>query len=477
MIYNKITLNFKAKDHKYEEQYRYDSYVENIKIIRLAILIGIFIYSLFSFIDIYLTESTLKFNLILRFLFIFPLGLVIYGVSFIKSFRKRHQLLLSVALFLGGFVILLMINNSSGENPYRFVGLILLIIFGNSFFRLRFIWIALVSIALIICFQIVLQIGMHLPEKEFVTINVYLIIGAVLSLVSSYTLEYISRKNFYLNKRLVVEINKETIENLDLEDIIVQRTNKLIEFNQELSKEIKQRKEAQNELQNYQKYLENIVSERTLELRNSLEEKDRLLSEIHHRVKNNMQMISSILQLQLNYSGEQDARALFQTSLNRIKAIAMIHEKLYRNNDKFGEIEIGTYLENLVNELVSVYRSNKFIEVKFDKVAIELEIDSAITLGLLVNEIVINSLKYAFDEREQGEISVLIKKINRTKIYMEIRDNGVGYSLDKEIVHDSLGKSLIRGFIAELFGTYEVFDENGLCYKIMIEPKRKSKHN
>ena len=219
------------------------------------------------------------------------------------------------------------------------------------------------------------------------------------------------------------------------------------------------------------------MSERTLELRNSLEEKDRLLSEIHHRVKNNMQMISSILQLQLNYSGEQDARALFQTSLNRIKAIAMIHEKLYRNNDKFGEIEIGTYLENLVNELVSVYRGNKFIKVKFDKVVIKLEIDSAITLGLLVNEIVINSLKYAFEESEQGEISVLIKKVNTTKIYMEIRDNGVGYSPDKKAVSDSLGQNLIRGFIAELFGTYEALDENGLCYKIMIEPKRKSKHN
>ena len=128
----------------------------------------------------------------------------------------------------------------------------------------------------------------------------------------------------------------------------------------------------------------------------SLQEKELLLREIHHRVKNNLQVISSLLSLQSRYRKDEQAIEMAQESQNRIKVMALIHEKLYRSKD-FANVEFNDYIKNLVNDLFASYKvSTSRISLKMDIENISLGIDTAIPTGLIVNELVTNCLKYAF---------------------------------------------------------------------------------
>jgi len=213
-----------------------------------------------------------------------------------------------------------------------------------------------------------------------------------------------------------------------------------------------------------------------LQIRNSLREKERLLSEIHHRVKNNMQMVSTLLELQSSCIAPENAQEAFLSSVDRINSMAMIHEKLYESRN-FGEIELDSYINDLAYELITTYQGSKDIEVKFSLEPIMIEIDSAITLGLLLNELITNTLKHAFVNRETGIINISLKKLE-IENYLEliIRDNGVGIAIEKIAPSDnSLGMQLIQGFITELKGKLNIYNENGCVFQITFCPEKKSR--
>jgi PAS domain S-box-containing protein len=202
-------------------------------------------------------------------------------------------------------------------------------------------------------------------------------------------------------------------------------------------------------------------------LRASLKEKEVLLKEIHHRVKNNLQVISSLLKLQSGYIKDKEALALFTDSYNRVRSMALIHEKLYQSQN-LAQIDAADYIPNLVSGLFRSYSvSSQAINLKIEVDNIWLDADTAIPCGLMMNELVSNSLKYAFPSGRTGEILVKFFVTGSGQCCMIVRDDGVGIPADFKLEEaESLGLQLVWNLTGQLGGDIELSSEGGTSFKI-----------
>tara|TARA_Y100001933_G_scaffold247486_1_gene280343 strand:+ start:12468 stop:15410 length:2943 start_codon:yes stop_codon:yes gene_type:complete len=218
--------------------------------------------------------------------------------------------------------------------------------------------------------------------------------------------------------------------------------------------------------------LEEIVKERTKLIIQQRDEKVILLKEIHHRVKNNLQIINSLLSIQSAYTKDENALKLFDEAKNRIRAMALIHEKMYGTKD-LSNINFNDYVRTLIKDLIDTYAINKKINLKINLPNIKFGIDTSIPLGLLLNEIISNSLKYAFDENiENPEIIVELFYDSKNDEYLlKVGDNGVG--MPREIFEKndlpSLGMELIKIFVQQLDGKINMTNDNGTMYYIRFK--------
>ena len=194
-----------------------------------------------------------------------------------------------------------------------------------------------------------------------------------------------------------------------------------------------------------------LIAEQKYIIENSLVEKDSLLKEIHHRVKNNLQMVSSLLSLQTKNTKSKAAIEALEEGKSRVKAMALIHQKLYQNDD-LSVIEMQGYIESLVNSVQSVFKKGGHnININIDAEGVELDIDRAIPFGLILNELVSNSFKYAFpEEHENAKIYIHLMK-NGQEGFFEYSDNGVGLPEDsEERANSSMGIRLINRLVNQL---------------------------
>lgn len=204
-------------------------------------------------------------------------------------------------------------------------------------------------------------------------------------------------------------------------------------------------------------YLKSIKNQRLIAeqkhiIENSLVEKDSLLKEIHHRVKNNLQMVSSLLSLQTKNTRSKAAIEALEEGKSRVKAMALIHQKLYQNDD-LSVIEMQGYIESLINSVQSVYKKGGHnINITIDAEGVELDIDRAIPFGLILNELVSNSFKYAFPHNEDdGKIYIHLRKIAGKEGFFEYTDNGVGLPKDtEERANSSMGIRLMNRLANQL---------------------------
>jgi len=216
-----------------------------------------------------------------------------------------------------------------------------------------------------------------------------------------------------------------------------------------------------------------VVSERDESLRtvqSQLREKEVLLSEIHHRVKNNLQIISSLLNMQLNSSGAtHPARALLLESRNRIRSMAMIHERLYESNT-FSEINLGPYLKDLVEAIYRSYAINrKPIQLLINCEDAFVQIDKAVPVALIANEIVSNSIKHAFDQSDEGQIKVKLNKKNGD-IILTLGDNGCGLPAGIKLEEtESLGLKLIALLTKQLDASVKIDRSAGTEFEITFQ--------
>ncbi|MDF4204089.1 histidine kinase dimerization/phosphoacceptor domain -containing protein [Maribacter sp. SA7] len=195
-----------------------------------------------------------------------------------------------------------------------------------------------------------------------------------------------------------------------------------------------------------------LIAEQKFIIENSLVEKDSLLKEIHHRVKNNLQMVSSLLSLQTKNTRSKAAIAALEEGKSRVKAMALIHQKLYQNDD-LSVIEMQGYIESLINSIQSVYKKGGHnINITIDAEGVELDIDRAIPFGLILNELVSNSFKYAFpNDDSDGKIYIHLRKIAGQEGFFEYTDNGVGLPEDSdERASSSMGIRLMSRLANQL---------------------------
>lgn len=206
-------------------------------------------------------------------------------------------------------------------------------------------------------------------------------------------------------------------------------------------------------------------------IRDSLKEKEVLLQEVHHRVKNNLQVISSILNLQSSYVSDQGTLDILQESQQRIKSMSFIHETLYRTTD-FSSINFSEYIKSLSYNLIQSYRlTNCEIDFIPSIDVVEMSIDQAIPCGLIVNELVSNALKYAYKDRNIGKLWIDLHEQDN-KITLQITDDGVGlpksFKFEK---NDSLGVQLVYSLTEQLDGTIEVISNQGTSFLITFEKR------
>ena len=201
------------------------------------------------------------------------------------------------------------------------------------------------------------------------------------------------------------------------------------------------------------------------ELKISLREKDVLLKEIHHRVKNNLQIINSLLNLQASDLKDPLLVEILRASQNRIRSMALVHERLYSSGNLAG-IDFGEYLSLVAGQLLRTYeRPGVQCEVISDQVT--LSVNSAIPCGLIANELITNALKHAFPSREEGQIEVSFRKHEDDLVELVVRDDGIGLPPSLNVhTAESMGLTLVTSLTQQLHGTLAVESSNGSCFHV-----------
>lgn len=185
-------------------------------------------------------------------------------------------------------------------------------------------------------------------------------------------------------------------------------------------------------------------------LKKQNDEKEYLLKEIHHRVKNNLEIVSSLLSLQSEQLGDSKVADAMQKSQHRVHSMSMIHQKLYQGKS-FSSIEMKEYFSNLGNYIVDIYGESDRIKVMCEMKELHLDVDMAIPIGLIVNELLTNSLKYAFPENRKGLIKIsLIETGNQ--LHLDVSDNGIGRNYEEEVQGTGFGTQLIDLLTRQLEG-------------------------
>ena len=199
------------------------------------------------------------------------------------------------------------------------------------------------------------------------------------------------------------------------------------------------------------------------ELENTLDEKDVLLKEVHHRVKNNLQIILSLLKLDSRFN-EKNPQGIIDATINRINSMALIHEKIYGSTD-LAHVNIKEYIEEETQYLIDMYNKEN-IELKFNLENIEVDMEKAIPIGLIINELVHNTIKYAFPNNEKGILNISLET-NENYVNLIVKDNGIGISNEIDIYNSTtLGFIVINNLVSQIDGKFTKLNIPGSAFKI-----------
>lgn len=217
---------------------------------------------------------------------------------------------------------------------------------------------------------------------------------------------------------------------------------------EELEREVEQRKNAE------------------ARLRSSLEEKQTLLREIHHRVKNNLQVISSLLDLQSQLATDPATAGIFRESQNRVRSMALVHERLYQS-ETLANIDFADYLRNLVAQLRNTFQGDdRRIRFELDLAPVRLSIDAAVPAGLAVNELITNSLKYAFPEQRSGVVTVRLAAADG-QVVLTVQDDGIGLPAAVTLsAAKTLGLRLVAALVDQMHGTARLERHGGTTVQL-----------
>jgi two-component sensor histidine kinase len=198
-------------------------------------------------------------------------------------------------------------------------------------------------------------------------------------------------------------------------------------------------------------------------LRKQNKEKEFLLKEIHHRVKNNLEVVSSLLALQTAQVKDPNVVSAMKESQNRVYSMSIIHQRLYQN-DHLSTIGMKDYFFNLGTHILDSFGEEERIKINYKMAELHLDVDTAVPMGLIVNELLTNSLKYAFPNKQPGEITIDLHKKSANEIKLLVKDNGIGQTEGEPIKGTGFGKKLIELLTRQLDGSMEVVYTSGTQY-------------
>jgi two-component sensor histidine kinase len=211
------------------------------------------------------------------------------------------------------------------------------------------------------------------------------------------------------------------------------------------------------------------INQTNLQLQQLLDDKELLMREIHHRVKNNLQIVMSLLNTQSSFLESGTALTAIRQSQQRIHSISLIHQKLYQSNS-FTRIEMSGYIHELIDYLKDSFNVDQRISFVTQLDVVYLDVTQAVPLGLLLNEAISNALKYAFPNDRTGDITVTLQRKVSDQYTLSISDNGIGWppGFDPQDVK-SLGMSLMKGLSKQLNGNLEISNGTGLRIRLIFK--------
>lgn len=214
------------------------------------------------------------------------------------------------------------------------------------------------------------------------------------------------------------------------------------------------------------------INRKNIVLQHLVEEKEWLIKEIHHRVKNNLQIVISLLNTQSAYLENEDAIMAIQNSQHRMQAMSLIHQKLYQT-ENLATIDMSWYIYELVNYLKESFDHDRKIKFELDTDRADFDVAQAVPLGLILNEAISNAIKYAFPAREKGKVKISLKNMGNENYSLAIADDGVGVPEGfEEQERESLGMNLMMGLTGQLDGEFKLESNNGLTIIITFTRKQ-----
>lgn len=305
----------------------------------------------------------------------------------------------------------------------------------------------------------------------------FLLVNERLCSMLDYTAEELYKKTFYeLGVQAEVEeslvdwdqLLSGKIKNFSREQTYIRKDGNLLSANVTVSLV----RDSNDNPNYFVAVFEDITERKEYEsqLEESIKEKEVLLKEVHHRVKNNMQVISSILNLQSSYIDDETALSILRESQDRIKSMSFVHESLYQSKT-LSEVNFSEYIQNIARNLFHSYgRPEGGITLDFELEEVYLNLDTSIPCGLIINEVVSNSLKYAFEGKEKGNIIIQFSKVSDGKLKLIISDNGIGIPNNFDIENaESLGLQLVTTLINQIGGELDIDTTKGTVFNILFK--------
>ena len=302
----------------------------------------------------------------------------------------------------------------------------------------------------------------------------FLLVNERLCDMLDYTAEELYKKTFYelgvqeeVEESLVDwdQLLSGGIKNFSREQTYIRKNGELLSANVTVSLV----RDANDNPNYFVAVFEDITERKEYEkqLEESITEKEVLLKEVHHRVKNNMQVISSILNLQSSYISDETALGILRESQDRIKSMSFVHESLYQSKT-LSEVNFSEYIQNIARNLFHSYgRPQGGISLVFELEEVFLNLDTSIPCGLIINEVVSNSLKYAFEGKEKGVIKVEFGKLSNGNLKLIISDDGIGLPEEFDIENaESLGLQLVTTLVTQVSGNLVINRKKGTIFSI-----------
>jgi|GEM_PF-2867674 len=414
--------------------------------IRIAIILGAALYSLFYILDLYFVPDLSDTIFKIRFWIVGPYILGLSIVSFTPLYRRYQQFLNFIGILLAGGGIIVMTLLRPEYTFSYYAGIFMVLIYGYNLMGLRFYWATLSGWILVIAYIAGIELMTEIPFQRALSNYFFLTGSNLLLMFGAYFIEVLRRKDFYLRLKLSENQNRIQEMNAELEKIVTNRTADLVD-------EVAERKLAQKVTQK------------------ALQEKEVLLKEVYHRTKNNMNTIISLLNLQAYEQQSRPNDGVFQQLADRIYSMSMVHELLYQS-ENLSTINLNNYIQKLHAKLsYSLLPVPSAVKLALDGDEIQIGLEQAVPLGLALNEILTNALKHGFAGGRAGKIAIRLAQLDQGKVQLKIFNDGQPPETPIDIESaDTLGLRLINILLRDQLGAeIEVTTAEGVSYQISME--------